>query len=148
MKVKFQYGLAGYTGKADGLVYCFDRTSGIVYARKKVYPRLTKENARIGNISHNLFSLKPANEYKDDLRLYLMSYNGLRENSSHPLRSWVNLYLRLMTNMAKRNPDIDLKTITRQQIYQENLPCISVKNAVEAGILPPVKGYERMTALI
>jgi len=53
-----------------------------------------------------------------------------------------------MANMAKMNPEIDLKTITRQQIYQENLPCISVKNAVEAGILPPVKGYERMTALI
>ena len=134
MKVKFQYGLAGYTGKADGLVYCFDRTSGIVYARKKVYPRLTEENARIGTISHNLFALKPA--------------NGLRENSSRPLRSWVNLYLRLMANMAKLYPDIDLKTITRQQIYQDNLPCISVKNAVEAGILPPVKGYERMTALI
>lgn len=81
MKVNFQYGLAGYTGKADGLVFCFDRKSGIVYARKRVYPRLTEENARIGNISHNIFSLKPSEEYKDDLRLYLMGYNGLRANS-------------------------------------------------------------------
>ena len=148
MKVNFQYGLAGYTGKADGLVFCYDRSSGIVYARKRVYPRLTAENARIGNISHNIFALKPAEEYKDDLRLYLMRYNGLRENSPKHLRSWVNLYHRIMANMAKMNPEIDLKTITRQQIYQENLSCISVKNAVEAGILPPVKGYERMTALI
>ena len=35
MKVSFQYGLAGYTGKADGLVYCYRRRQGIVYARKK-----------------------------------------------------------------------------------------------------------------
>ncbi len=77
MKVNFQYGLAGYTGKADGLVFCYDRSSGIVYARKRVYPRLTAENHRIGNISRNIFALKPAEEYKDDLRLYLMRYNGL-----------------------------------------------------------------------
>lgn len=148
MKVNFQYGLAGYTGKADGLVFCFDRKSGIVYARKRVYPRLTEENARIGNISHNIFSLKPSEEYKDDLRLYLLGYNGLRANSPKPLRSWVNLYHRLMANMAKKNPEIDLKTLTRQQIFADNLPCQSIKSAVEAGILPPVNGYERMTALI
>jgi hypothetical protein len=53
-----------------------------------------------------------------------------------------------MANMAKLYPEIDLKTITREQIYQENLPCISVKKAVEAGVLPQVNGYERMEALI
>ncbi len=39
MKVKFQYGLAGYTGKADGLIYCYNRKSGKVYTRRKVQPR-------------------------------------------------------------------------------------------------------------
>ncbi|NLM90621.1 MAG: hypothetical protein GX179_05475, partial [Candidatus Cloacimonetes bacterium] len=47
-----------------------------------------------------------------------------------------------------KNPEIDLKTLTRQQIFADNLPCKSIKSAVEAGILPPVNGYERMTALI
>ncbi|MBP9036998.1 MAG: hypothetical protein KBG38_04320 [Candidatus Cloacimonas sp.] len=148
MKVNFKYGLSGYTGKADDLVFCFDRISGKIYARKRVYPRLTEENARIANISRNIFALQPSEVYKNDLRLYLLRYNGLKANRYKQLRSWVNLYHLLMANMAKLYPEIDLKTITREQIYQENLPCISVKKAVEAGVLPQVNGYERMEALI
>ena len=148
MKVNFKYGLSGYTGKADDWVCCYDRISGKIYARKRVYPRLTEENARIANISRNIFALQPSEVYKNDLRLYLLRYNGLKVNRYKQLRSWVNLYHLLMANMAKLYPEIDLKTITREQIYQENLPCISVKKAVEAGVLPQVNGYERMEALI
>ena len=148
MKVYFKYGLTGYTGKSDDLVFCYNRISGIAYTRKRVYPRLTEENARLGNIAHNIFALKPSEAYKDDLRLYLLRYNGLKQNRYKRLRSWVNLYNLLMANMAKLYPEIDLKTITREQICQDNLPCINVKRAVETGILPPVNGYERMDALI
>ena len=92
MKVNFKYGLSGYTGKADDLVFCFDRISGKIYARKRVYPRLTEENARIANISRNIFALQPSEVYKNDLRLYLLRYNGLKANRYKQLRSWVNLY--------------------------------------------------------
>ncbi|HQP62758.1 MAG TPA: hypothetical protein PK713_01745, partial [Candidatus Cloacimonas sp.] len=95
-----------------------------------------------------IFALQPSEVYKNDLRLYLLRHNGLKANRYKQLRSWVNLYHLLMANMAKLYPEIDLKTITREQIYQENLPCISVKKAVEAGVLPQVNGYERMEALI
>jgi hypothetical protein len=47
-----------------------------------------------------------------------------------------------MYNMAKADPGIDLKTLTREYIYMHDLPCISVKKAVEAGILPEVYMYE------
>ena len=40
---------------------------------------------------------------------------------------------------------IDLATITREFIYANDLPCISVKRAVEAGLLVPVSGYEMLT---
>ncbi|MEN6445690.1 MAG: hypothetical protein ABFC98_06540 [Candidatus Cloacimonas sp.] len=148
MKVEFKYGLAGYTGKADDLVYYFDPSTGKVYARRKTYPRLTKENERIGKISQNIFGLKPSEAYKDDLKLYLLKYKGIAPKSSPCFRSWVNVYIYLMTNMAKLYPDIDLKTITREQIDQNNLPCKSVRDAVVSGILPPVRGYERLDALL
>jgi hypothetical protein len=45
-------------------------------------------------------------------------------------------------------PEVDLRTISRETIYQNDLPCKSVKQAVEAGLLPVVKGYERMNAEI
>ena len=146
MKVGFQYGLAGYTGKLDGLVYYYDKVGGRVYARKWVYPRLTQENVRIGSISDNLFAIQPSEAYKDNLRMYVPRYNTLKVAEHRPVRSWVNIFLKMMYNMAKQMPEVDLRTISREQIYQNNMPCISVKQAVEAGLLPEVKGYERMTA--
>ncbi|MDD4309560.1 MAG: hypothetical protein PHO32_04210 [Candidatus Cloacimonetes bacterium] len=146
MKVSFQYGLAGYTGKAQGLVYYFDRRAGRVYARRNTYPRLTQENERVGSITKNLLALQPTAEYKENLSLYLMKYNSLAKNYAKPLRSWVNLFLKLMYAMAKADPGINLRTISRTYIYDHDLPCISVKKAVEAGLLPEVYDYQRYDA--
>jgi hypothetical protein len=71
-----------------------------------------------------------------------MRYNGLPENAEKEMYSWVNIYLKMMHQLAKSYPEIDLKTITRDYIYDNNLPCISVKRAVEAGLLPPVTDWE------
>lgn len=142
MKVRFQYGLAGYTGKVDGLVYCYCKDLGRVYARRNTYPRLTQENERIGSITSALFALNPGSAYKDDLYLYRIRYNALRENSDCPVRSWSAMYLKMMYLMAKADSSINLRTLSREEIYARNLPCISVKKAVEAGLLPAVYGYE------
>ncbi len=142
MKVKFQYGLAGYTGKADGLVFCYNRRMGRVYARKNISPKLVENHHKMGSITANLHSLQPSTGFKDDLRLYVMRYNGLPENAEKEMYSWVNIYLKMMHQLAKSYPEIDLKTITRDYIYDNDLPCISVKRAVEAGLLPPVTDWE------
>ncbi|MDD2332581.1 MAG: hypothetical protein PHI68_08015 [Candidatus Cloacimonetes bacterium] len=42
--------------------------------------------------------------------------------------------------------ELDLESITKTAIYEQDLPCISVKRAVEDGLLPEVLGYERFTA--
>ena len=50
----------------------------------------------------------------------------------------------MMWNMQKTMPDqVDLKTITKEQIYDNNLPCKTLKQAIEAGLLPEVEGYQR-----
>jgi hypothetical protein len=59
--------------------------------------------------------------------------------------SWQNVYLTLMYALAKQNPAVDLLTITREQITSDNLPCKSVKDAIEAGLLREVNGYENLT---
>jgi len=142
MKVKFQYGLAGYTGKADGLIYCYNRKSGKVFTRRKVQPKITAHNHKTGSITANLHSLQPSTGFKNDLRLYSLRYNGLSENAEKNVYSWVNMYLKMMYRLAKLYPEIDLITITRDYIYANDLPCMSVKRAVEAGMLPPVTDWE------
>jgi hypothetical protein len=56
--------------------------------------------------------------------------------------------MKLMFSMAKTIPEIDLSTITKQEIYDFELPCLSVNRAVDAGLLPEVKGYKRFNNLI
>jgi hypothetical protein len=46
--------------------------------------------------------------------------------------------------LAKAMPEIDLSTITREEINSLDLPCINIKRAVEAGLLEAVKDYTRL----
>lgn len=145
MKVSFQYGLGGYTGKADDLVYCYHRKLGIVYARKQRYPKLNDNNVKIGATTRNLHSLKPSEGYKNDLRTYIARHNALKNTQKQQYYSWVNLYLKLMADMAKSDPAINLLTLSREYVYVHDLPCINVKKAVEAGLLIPVYDYQSLT---
>jgi len=140
MRVAFKYGIGGYVGKFDDMVFCYNRSLGKIYARRRVYPTLTESHRKFGSTAANLFSLKPSQGYKDDLYLYLVRYRALR-GSMKSLVTWSNLYMKLMYELAKRDPGIDLKSLTRQEIYQRSLPVISIKRAVEAGLLPVVNDY-------
>jgi len=142
MKVNLENGLKGYTGRSGEIVYCYNRLLGTVYSRRNTYPRLTEANHKTGSITANLFGIQPSKPYKTDLYWYLVRYNALPVNNRHPVRSWSNLYLKLMYEMAKADPSIDLRTLTREEIYLRDLPCISVKKAVEAELLPKVLEWE------
>jgi hypothetical protein len=78
------------------------------------------------------------------MRTYLGRYNALKQNEGRYIRSWVNLYLKLMREMAKQDSTIDLITLTREDIFTKDLPCISVKKAVEAGLLPKVYDWQHL----
>ena len=53
-----------------------------------------------------------------------------------------------MFRLAEAYPEIDLKTLTRDEIFANDLPCISVKRAVLAGLIPKVQGWERLDATL
>lgn len=148
MKVKMNGRPWAYSGKADDLVFCYNRFSGTMYARKKTKHKRTAENERIGNTSRNIFGLNPSAGYKKDLQLYLLGYNRLSANRDKPLITWSAMYMHLMYAMAENMADISLPTLTRENIYQQNLPCISIKAAVEAGVLPAVYGWESLEQLL
>ncbi len=144
MRANFTYGIGAYSGKLDGVVFCRYRREGLVLVRKYKYPTLTENNHKLGGITANLHKIKPSEGYKNDMRTYLSRYNTLRENENRYVRSWVNMYLRLMREMAKRDDSIDLLTLGREEIYTHDLPCISVARAVNAGLLPVVYDYEHL----
>ena len=144
MRARFTNGVGAYSGKMDGVVFCHYRREGMVLARKYTYPILTENNHRLGGTTANLHSIKPSEGFKNDLRIYLGRYNALRENEGRYVRSWVNMYLKLMREMARRDGSIDLLTLSREEIYTRDLPCISVARAVDAGLLPVVYDYAHL----
>lgn len=142
MKAKFQFGLAAMTGRSGDIVYCMDRVNNRVYVRRYSYPRITEHNHTVGSISKNIFMLQPSADYIEDMKSYLYHYRALRYGVNKQIRSWSILFTKIMRDMAKQDPSIDLVTLTKEEIYVRNLPCICVKSAVDAGLLPKVLRYE------
>ena len=144
MKVKYKELLRSYRGKMDGLVYYYHPYLRRCIAREYVKPRPTENNRRLGAVSANLRALEPAWEFRQDLKVYrslLLQHPG----TEHYTRGnqW-SLFTRLMWSQC-RAAGLDPEFITRAQIETVELPCRSVKAAVEAGLLPEVPGYELLT---
>jgi hypothetical protein len=141
MKVKYKHLIGAYQGRKDGLVYYYNPGLERCIAREYVIPKATEQNRKMGAVTANLKVLQPSEGFMEDLTVYL---HLLRSHAAteHSFRGnqW-SLYTRLMWAMA-RLMSKDLEILTREQIYAEELPCLSVKRAVEAGLLESVSGYE------
>jgi len=143
MKAKLGAFFQSFSGKADGMVYYFNRRLGKIIAREYVKPRANKNNQRFKDVAANLKALNPSEGFRMDLSVYVDIYNSAVRNWEKPLLNWHNAYLKLMWAMA-RDLHLDLATLTREQIETQELPCITVMDAVEAGYLPPVTSYESL----
>ena len=146
MKVQFKHLIAGYTGKADGMVIYYNRALDEVIIRRLPKVKLGAHHTRFKAISKNIYGLQPSRAYKDDLMRYAYELRKQRAHRYDKLIVWNNLYGRIMFNLAKMMPEtVDLATLTRAQIEADNLPCRSVRQAVEADLIPSVAGYKNMT---
>jgi len=145
MKVIFKNMVQAYSGKCDGLVYYYNRRFNRVVVRSLPKRDITAQNNRFSDISRNLKALELSAGYRQNLRDYTDLYLNCRTYRDKPVSNWYNLFMRLMWKMAESLPDINLLIITKAEIYDRDLPCICVKSAVDAGLLPKVRGYERLT---
>jgi len=130
-----------FTGTSDELVYYFHPGLKRILCRRYVKPKTSNSNRRMGLVSKKLKSLCPSEGYIMDLKVYVAMYN--RHGNQCLILNWQNAFTKLMYAMAKAY-DIDLLALTKDAIYVDNLPCISVRSAVAAGLLSLVKGYERL----
>ena len=144
MKVFFKHMLAGYTGSADGMTYYYDRRLNRVLARRKPRVKINLNHLSFGETVKNLMRVNPSPGFRDDLRTYAeRTYNLPEFGGVRPI--WNNLWLKIMFGLKALDPGLDLMTITRAYIELHDLPCRSVKRAVEAGLLPEVRGCQEPT---
>lgn len=143
MKVNYKKPIRTYRGKKDGLVYYYHPGLERSLAREYVVPRATENNRKLRAVTQNLQELNPSPGYRDDLKVYIHLLKS-HAATEHVFRGhYWNLYLKLMWAMAKVL-NLDLEDITREQILTRELPCRTVKSAVEAGLLIPVSGFEML----
>jgi hypothetical protein len=145
MEVAFKNLLKAYSGKCDGLVYYYNHRLNKVIARRLPHGKPHAGNRRMTAISHALKALEPSEAYRNDLKLYTELLRMQLGTEALCFYSWSNVFRKLMFAMAKKY-SLDLATLTREDIYSQNLPCITLVAAIEDGLLPEVHGYERFVA--
>ncbi len=147
MKATFKTGIAGLTGKLDeGIFYFHPKLKRVLVRSFPKMPKLS-QNEDYTQISRILGGIKPSEAYKKNFKSYLSILRD--DNPELSVANWYNLYVKMMWAMQAQFPeDVDLKALTRSQIQAQSLPCITIKAAVEAGLLPSVTGYEQLVEQI
>jgi len=141
--------LGEFTGKLDGLIYYRSRYTGKLYVRKQWEFKNHPAHPQFRSAQQAIFALQPSEAYIRNFKDYLLQYNLLPENDAKGAHAWTNLYIKMMYAMQKSLPEtVNLSTLTRDQIAEQNLPCGTLKAAIDAGLLPAVKGYGRFTAAL
>jgi hypothetical protein len=139
MKVKFRHAVKAFHGsfKAEGLVYC-KYNDGALYLTRK-YPTYTAsdQNHKIGNAGRNLGMLfrSVSEEYKNDLKTYaklMTNYTNLEDKI--PANSYA-YFTKMMFALKKLFLDIDLNTLTKDDILKNEYPVMTVVGAMGAGLL-------------
>ena len=143
MKATVKEGLKGFSGKLDGAIYYYHPRLKRTLMRRAPEMPVQVQNLEYAGIARQIKAINPSEEYRNDFRNYL---NELRDrDESVRLPSWYSLFVKMLWAMQAKHPaTVDLKTITREQIIAQNLPCRSVKSAVEDGLLPVIPGYQYM----
>jgi len=143
MKATVKEGLKGFSGKLDGAIYYYHPRLKCTLMRRAPKMPVQAQNLDYTTIARQIKAIAPSEAYRNDFRNYL---NHLRDrDDSIRLPSWYSLYVKMLWAMQAKYPDaVSLKTITREQIMAQNLPCRSVKTAVEDGLLAIIPGYQYM----
>ncbi len=142
MEVMFKNMLHAYKGKCDGIVYYYNSRVNKVCARRIPEFKPNKSTETLSIISRNVKKLNPSPDYINDMKFYLEMLRFIHKKEWNRVTSWYCLFKKMMYAMAKKH-NLDLRYLTREQIEHQQLPCISVKAAVDDGLLPVIPSYER-----
>jgi len=145
MKVLFKNNILSYSGKVDNLVFYWSPRLQRTICRNWVKPTRTQHMTDFGEISRNIFSFPISDGYKQDLRTYVNMFNVGTKTFVKPYANYFNVYTKIMYAMARKH-DIDLKTLTYDDIVNDDLPCLTVHRAIQDELIDDIPGSEYLTA--
>jgi len=130
MKAHVKAGINGFSGKLEGAIYYYHPGLKRTLMRRVPKMPIQPQNNDYRDISRQIKAINPSEGYRHDFRMYFIELRERDETVRLP--SWYSLYIKMMWAMQAKYPEqVNLKTITREQIVELQLPCRSVKTAVE-----------------
>lgn len=149
MKVTFKYGIGTFNGKIDNSVFWPQKSGVASIMRKFTYPTLTPQNATMGKIGKNLAHLwhQFTDAYKNDFRKYAQRYYVQygSEGDFDPARSPYAFWTKAMWAWAKEHTDVDLKSVTYEDLAATGIAVSTVKRCVQNGYLRVIDQYDDLT---
>ena len=123
MKMTLNAFIQGYSGRGDGVVYYYDSRLKRSLVRRYVYPQNVPAVKRMTEVMANIKLIQPSEAYKYDLTDYRNIYSSFKCNDNAPLSNWNSCYMKLLFALQRTDPRVDLLTLSREQIYEQDLPC-------------------------
>ena len=147
MKAKIKMMLPGFSGNMDDVVIYYNSKLNCYVTRRKVKPKKSVSTQKTKDIYKFARRIGLSQAWKDDCRDYIRAYNAFYRRKGLALSSWPSVWMKMMSAQLKENPHLDLSTLSREDVQQQNLACRNISAAIEAGYLDVVKdneGYENM----
>jgi hypothetical protein len=148
MKAKLKVLLPGFTGNMNDVEIYYNAKLNKYIARQKVKPKFTPDNTIVKEIHAFRRRINVTEEYLNDCREYIRLFNQKFRRQGRAMNSWPNVYMKVMRALKRIFPETDFSSLSREEIVNRNLPCISIEAAVNAGMLEKVPGFETLNASI
>ena len=148
MKPKVKMNIPRLDGNEEKYVTYYNSHLDKYISRRKVIPKPTVSNAIMKEIFDFAKRIGLSEEYKEDCRKYIHRYNREYHSQGKPMSTWPNVFLKIMRATLKDYPHLDLKTLNKEDIVEQILPCRSIASAIQAGYLEKVRDWRKLIALI
>lgn len=142
MKAKLKVLLPGFTGNMDDVVICYNSKLNKYIAQRKVMPKFTPGNSIVKEIHAFQRRIRVSEAYLYDCREYIRLFNQKFLRQGRALSTWPNVYMKVMRTRKKNYPQLDFSVLSREDVINHNLLCLTKAAAVRAGYLEAVPGFE------
>jgi len=146
MKAKVKLLLPGFTGNMDDVVIYYNSKLNKLITRRKVKPKFTPDNTIVQEIHAFRRRIEVSEAYINDCREYIKLFNRKFRKQGRAMSTWPNVYMKVMRALKNQYPEISFGSLTREEVLEKNLPCKTISDAVNAGYLERIPGYDKLTS--
>lgn len=139
MKAVFKHAIQRFIGTntKEDLVYCSYNHGDLQIVRTRPRRETDENNKSFGSVGANLSRLyhSLSEEYLNDLKSYTLMLATVQYDPNKLPMGHYAVFTRMVWSLKGQFPEIDMSTVSRDDILNAGYPVYSVKEAMESGHL-------------